>query len=116
MWDPGQYQLFAGHRGRPFHDLLARVGATGPGLVADLGCGPGDLTATLAARGLERLGPQQTRLEGDETQARAAQLDALIDSLSNRLGPSAVWRPMPVESHAPERAVDRRDGGAEHLR
>jgi trans-aconitate 2-methyltransferase len=50
MWDPGQYQLFAGYRSRPFHDLLARVGAADPRLVADLGCGPGDLTATLAQR------------------------------------------------------------------
>jgi trans-aconitate 2-methyltransferase len=50
MWDPGQYQLFAGYRSRPFHDLLARVGAADPGLVADLGCGPGELTAALAER------------------------------------------------------------------
>lgn len=50
MWDPGQYQRFARERGRPFFDLLARVGAAGPGYVADLGCGPGNLTAALAAR------------------------------------------------------------------
>jgi trans-aconitate 2-methyltransferase len=50
MWDPGQYQLFAGYRSRPFHDLLARVGADDPGLVADLGCGPGELSAALAER------------------------------------------------------------------
>jgi trans-aconitate 2-methyltransferase len=50
MWDPGQYQRFAGQRARPFFELLARVGATEPGLVADLGCGPGDLTATLTGR------------------------------------------------------------------
>ena len=50
MWDPGQYRLFSGERSRPFFELLARVGATAPGLVADLGCGPGDLTAALAGR------------------------------------------------------------------
>jgi trans-aconitate 2-methyltransferase len=50
MWDPGQYQRFAGERGRPFFDLLARVQATGPGYVVDLGCGPGNLTAALAQR------------------------------------------------------------------
>jgi trans-aconitate 2-methyltransferase len=50
MWDPGQYQRFADERGRPFFDLLARVGATDPGLVADLGCGPGNLTTALADR------------------------------------------------------------------
>jgi trans-aconitate 2-methyltransferase len=50
MLDPGQYQRFAGERGRPFFELLERVGAADPGLVADLGCGPGDLTAALARR------------------------------------------------------------------
>ncbi len=50
MWDPGQYQKFAGERSRPFFELLERVGAANPGLVADLGCGPGDLTAALASR------------------------------------------------------------------
>ena len=50
MWDPGQYQRFAGERGRPFFDLLARVGASDPGYVVDLGCGPGNLTAALAER------------------------------------------------------------------
>lgn len=49
-WDPGQYARFADHRGRPFHDLLARVGAQDPGLVLDLGCGDGSLTLTLAQR------------------------------------------------------------------
>jgi trans-aconitate 2-methyltransferase len=50
MWDPGQYGRYAGERARPFFDLLARVGATNPRLVLDLGCGPGELTATLAER------------------------------------------------------------------
>jgi trans-aconitate 2-methyltransferase len=50
MWDPDQYQRFAGQRARPFFELLARVGAADPRLVADLGCGPGELTAALAAR------------------------------------------------------------------
>lgn len=49
-WDPGQYALFADHRGRPFADLLARVDARDPGVVVDLGCGPGELTLGLARR------------------------------------------------------------------
>jgi trans-aconitate 2-methyltransferase len=49
-WDPGTYLQFADQRGRPFADLLARVGADQPGTVVDLGCGPGQLTATLADR------------------------------------------------------------------
>jgi trans-aconitate 2-methyltransferase len=50
VWDPAQYQRFAGERGRPFADLLARVDATRPERVVDLGCGPGTLTAGLRDR------------------------------------------------------------------
>ena len=50
MWDPGQYLRYADERARPFFDLLSRVRATDPGYVADLGCGPGNLTAALADR------------------------------------------------------------------
>jgi trans-aconitate 2-methyltransferase len=50
MWDPGQYLRYAGERARPFFDLLSRVQATDPGYVADLGCGPGNLTAVLTSR------------------------------------------------------------------
>ena len=49
-WDPAQYAVFGDHRGRPFHDLVARVPTARPRVVVDLGCGPGDLTLTLADR------------------------------------------------------------------
>lgn len=50
-WDPGQYLRFRELRLRPALDLLARVDPDGPpGLVVDLGCGPGNLTARLAER------------------------------------------------------------------
>jgi trans-aconitate 2-methyltransferase len=49
-WDPALYLDFDDHRSRPFRDLLARVGATSPRRVVDLGCGPGHLTEALAAR------------------------------------------------------------------
>ena len=50
MWNPGAYLTFADDRGRPFFDLLARVGAERPRRVVDLGCGPGNLTVTLPQR------------------------------------------------------------------
>ncbi len=50
MWNPDVYLAFADHRGRPFFDLVNRVRAESPRRVADLGCGPGNLTETLAAR------------------------------------------------------------------
>ncbi|MGI4893641.1 MAG: methyltransferase domain-containing protein [Janthinobacterium lividum] len=49
-WDPTQYALFSGHRSRPFGDLTAQIGATDPAWVVDVGCGAGDLTATLKQR------------------------------------------------------------------
>lgn len=50
MWNPEVYLAFADYRGRPFVDLLSRVGASNPRRVVDLGCGPGNLTETLSAR------------------------------------------------------------------
>lgn len=50
MWDPVAYLGYADLRGRPFHDLLGRIGAEAPRRVVDLGCGPGNLTADLAKR------------------------------------------------------------------
>jgi trans-aconitate 2-methyltransferase len=49
-WDPAQYARFSDHRGRPFVDLLSRVGAHSPRLLVDLGCGNGPLTLSLADR------------------------------------------------------------------
>ncbi len=49
-WDPHQYLTYADERGRPFVDLVARIGAREPASVVDLGCGPGNLTALLAER------------------------------------------------------------------
>lgn len=49
-WDPRKYTQFSSHRDRPFFDLTARIAADSPRRVVDLGCGPGTLTAALAAR------------------------------------------------------------------
>ena len=48
VWDPIGYLEFADERSRPFVDLLSRVNTGHPKLVVDLGCGPGQLTASLA--------------------------------------------------------------------
>jgi trans-aconitate 2-methyltransferase len=49
-WDPKTYLAFGAERTRPAAELLARVFVDAPGRVADLGCGPGNSTALLAAR------------------------------------------------------------------
>ena len=49
-WDPERYLTYADERGRPFVELVARVGAEAPATVVDLGCGPGNLTTLLRDR------------------------------------------------------------------
>ncbi len=49
-WDPNIYLNFGAERTRPAAELLSRVDMETPARVADLGCGPGNSTALLAAR------------------------------------------------------------------
>jgi trans-aconitate 2-methyltransferase len=49
-WDPDRYLVYADERGRPFLDLVGRIGAAAPRTVVDLGCGPGNLTVLLKRR------------------------------------------------------------------
>jgi trans-aconitate 2-methyltransferase len=50
MWDPNQYRQFGDERSRAFYELISRIGATDPQNVADIGCGPGELTVDLCRR------------------------------------------------------------------
>ncbi len=91
MWDPKQYRRFGDERSRPFFDLLARVGAEKPGRVVDLGCGPGELTATLAGRW-----PGATVLGVDSSPAmiETAQSGQPGDGrLSFQPGDATTWEP-----------------------
>jgi trans-aconitate 2-methyltransferase len=91
MWDPGQYLRYAGERARPFFDLIARVGATGPRHVADLGCGPGNLTAVLADRWPAA---QIVGIDNSPEMITAAQAEARgRGALSFALGDIRDWRP-----------------------
>ncbi|HTT53279.1 MAG TPA: methyltransferase domain-containing protein [Streptosporangiaceae bacterium] len=74
MWDPAAYLRFGSERARPFFDLLTRVYAADPGYVVDLGCGPGNLTALLAARWPEAhvLGVDNSAAMIEVAQAEAA--------------------------------------------
>lgn len=92
FWDAGQYLRFGGERARPFFDLLAQVGAADPRYVADLGCGPGNLTAVLAERwpGATVAGVDSSAemiAAARESVARAA------PNLSFALGDVREWRP-----------------------
>ena len=102
MWDPAQYLSFADERSRPFFDLTGRIGATSPEYVVDLGCGPGQLTATLASRW------PAARVEGIDSSAEMiAQASAMLAEtasgggtsgsgpgrLSFELGDVTDWKP-----------------------
>lgn len=88
MWNPDTYLAFADHRGRPFYDLLSRVGAETPRRVADVGCGPGNLTATLSQRwpdaAIEAVDNSPEMVEA----ARSGGVDA-------RVVAAADWSPAP---------------------
>jgi len=90
MWDARQYLRFGDERSRPFFDLVARVGATEPRYVADLGCGPGHLTAALAGRW-----PGAT-VEGSDNSPEmiaAAQREQAAPNLSFTLADVWDWKP-----------------------
>jgi trans-aconitate 2-methyltransferase len=92
IWDAGQYLRFGGERSRPFFDLIAQVGSADPGYVADLGCGPGNLTAVLAQRW-----PRATVVGVDNSaeMIATATRDAApgLANLSFRIGDVWDWRP-----------------------
>lgn len=94
-WDPAQYLRFGGARAQPFLDLLSRVEHPGPRHVADLGCGPGTLTALLSERWPE------ARVMGVDSSAEmlaAAQRLARPGQLAFRQGDLREWQPaLPVD-------------------
>ncbi|MSZ77590.1 MAG: methyltransferase domain-containing protein, partial [Actinobacteria bacterium] len=91
-WDPERYLTYADERGRPFVELLARVGADDPRRVVDLGCGPGNLTALLARRWP---GASVTGLDSSPEMIEAArrdepQVDFEVVDLRDWVGDAAV--------------------------
>jgi trans-aconitate 2-methyltransferase len=92
-WDPAKYVEFGDYRNRPFFDLTARIHADRPLLVVDLGCGPGNLTATLAERwpGAQVLGLDSSA----DMLAKAAPLAEGNSSLHFEQADIADWVPTP---------------------
>ena len=92
-WNPAKYVQFGDYRDRPFFDLTARIQADGPRHVVDLGCGPGNLTAALAARwpgaAVEGLDSSAEML------AKAGAVAAAAGNLSFSQGDIAAWKPGP---------------------
>ncbi len=86
VWDPDRYLWYAGERGRPFVELLGRVGALHPETIVDLGCGPGNLTVLLAQRwpearvvGIDSSPAMIERAQADYGQQASFSVDDLRD-------------------------------------
>jgi trans-aconitate 2-methyltransferase len=88
-WDPAQYGKYATERGRPFVDLVTRIGASAPRRVVDIGCGPGTLTALLAERW------PSAHVDGIDSSSEMIEQAAALatDRLTFRVGDAAAWRP-----------------------
>lgn len=100
-WDPSRYAAFADDRARPFHDLAAQIawpvgdGREAPRRVVDLGCGPGTLTATLAARW-----PTASVVGIDSSPEMLESAAAAVSGLPNlsfELGAIEDWTPGPTD-------------------
>lgn len=87
-WDPQQYLAYADERGRPFVELVARVGAQRPEHVADLGCGPGNLTRLLTERW-----PAAQVTGVDASAAMIERAEADHPGISWQLADAREWQP-----------------------
>jgi trans-aconitate 2-methyltransferase len=92
-WDPEIYLTFAAERTRPAAELLARVPLKAPRRAIDLGCGPGNSTALLAARW------PQAEIEGLESSP-----EMLVKAKAS--GVRARWIAGEVETWQPETPYD----------
>jgi trans-aconitate 2-methyltransferase len=92
-WDPDAYMKFATERTRPAIELLARVPLESPSRVIDIGCGPGNSTAILAARW------PLAEIEGLESSP-----DMLAKARAS--GVRAAWIESDVESWSPDCRYD----------
>jgi trans-aconitate 2-methyltransferase len=90
MWNPDQYQRFSEHRSRPFFDLIARINAPQAKRIADLGCGPGNLTAHLSQRWG---GSTVTGVDNSPTMLEKAKPMTRMWQLEFELADLATWQP-----------------------
>lgn len=102
-WDPRQYLRYAEHRTRPVLDMVARIpelpAADGPARIADLGCGPGNVTALLTERWPDA---HITGLDSSAPMLRAAERYAGPTRGGGRIG----FAPADAMSWVPEEPYD----------
>jgi trans-aconitate 2-methyltransferase len=87
-WNPALYVRFEDERTRPAAELLARIPLDAPRLVYDLGCGPGNSTALIAARY-----PDAEVIGLDTSPAMLESARTRLPGLAFAQGDAATWRP-----------------------
>ena len=96
-WDPKQYLRFVDERSRPFFELVGRILTDRDDeirSVVDLGCGPGNLTSTLAQRWP---GAQVLGVDNDAAMLSSAAATA-SSTVRYEHGGIAAWKPVrPVD-------------------
>lgn len=90
IWSPAEYNRFQNDRSRPFHDLMARISLDAPHQVVDLGCGPGNLTASISDRW-----PDATVVGIDQSRAMiaAARTESPSARIRYEVGDIRDWAP-----------------------
>lgn len=86
-WDPALYSRYEDERTRPAAELLARVHLAAPGLIYDLGCGPGNSTQLLARRF-----PNAQIIGVDNAEAMLASARARLPNLRFEQADIAAWQ------------------------
>lgn len=86
-WDADLYLKFAAERTQPSRDLVARINLQNPQRLIDLGCGPGNSTAVLAARW-----PQAQILGFDNSPEMIAAAQKSYPRQTWLLGDVATWQ------------------------
>ena len=87
-WNPALYSRFEDERTRPARELLARVALEAPGLVYDLGCGPGNSTELLAGRW-----PEAEVIGTDNSEAMLASARKRLPDIAFEFSDIASWQP-----------------------
>ncbi len=87
-WSAAQYVKFEDERTRPARDLLAQVPDVPGGALYDLGCGPGNSTALIDERFVDRL---TIGIDSDDDMLRAAR--KRLPHLTFEKGDLAAWQP-----------------------
>ncbi len=90
VWDPDAYLRWTHPRTRAVRDLLANVDHSGPRLIVDLGCGPGNNTELIADRWPDA---RVVGIDSSPAMIEAARSRQRPGRLEFRVGDLSEWEP-----------------------